>query len=113
MTHTVTLLADHKGYTKPRVNGDEYMVDASIDIIAYVQGGVTVTASSLGLASITAVTITGQESLSHLAVIMSDATTGGYESSSSIKLALSDGMTGQTVGVDVKGVIRVRAYGNL
>ena len=61
MTHTVTIVADHKGFTTPRVSGDEYFVDANINITAYVQNGITVTASSLGLGSITAVLVTGVE----------------------------------------------------
>lgn len=32
MTHTVTLLADHKGFTKPKALGDEYVVIAAIDL---------------------------------------------------------------------------------
>ena len=52
MAHTVTLLADHKGYTRPRVMGDEYMVDASIDISSYTTNGEIITASSLGLSRI-------------------------------------------------------------
>ena len=51
MANTVTLLADHKGFTRPRVVGDEYMVDASIDITSY-GAPETVTAASLGLSRI-------------------------------------------------------------
>lgn len=51
MANTVTLLADHKGFTRPRVVGDEYMVDASIDIQTYTAPEV-VTAASLGLSRI-------------------------------------------------------------
>ncbi len=57
MANTVTLLADHKGFTKPRANGDEYMVDASIDIQTYSAPEV-VTAASLGLSRITSAVIT-------------------------------------------------------
>jgi hypothetical protein len=32
VTHTVTLLADHKGFTKPKALGDEYVVTAAIDL---------------------------------------------------------------------------------
>lgn len=32
MTHTLTLIADHKGYTKPKAIGDEYVVIADLDI---------------------------------------------------------------------------------
>ena len=35
MTHTVTILTDHKGVAKPKVNGDEYQVDALLDITSY------------------------------------------------------------------------------
>ena len=35
MTHTVTVLADHKGFTGPKVSGDEYFVDAVIDVTSY------------------------------------------------------------------------------
>jgi predicted PP-loop superfamily ATPase len=113
MTHTVTLLADHKGYTKPRVNGDEYMVDALINITLAVAGGVTVTASSLGLSQITAVVITGKESLAGLAVAVCSATTGLYESSGSFKLAISGGQTGEIAPAADEGMVRVRAYGIL
>lgn len=43
MTHTVTLLADHKGFTKPKVVGDEYLVRAKINITAYRDATVTST----------------------------------------------------------------------
>lgn len=59
MTHTVTLLADHKGYTRPRVVGDEYVVDAEINISAYTATtGETITAASLGLTHINAAILT-------------------------------------------------------
>jgi len=51
LANTITLLADHKGYTRPRVVGDEYMVDASVDIQTYSAPEV-VTAASLGLSRI-------------------------------------------------------------
>ena len=43
MTHTITILADHKGYTTPRVSGDEYFVDAVIDITSYAASQITPT----------------------------------------------------------------------
>jgi len=57
LAHTVTLLADHKGFTRPRVVGDEYMVDASIDITSY-SAPEEVTAASLGLSRINRAVIT-------------------------------------------------------
>ena len=111
MTHTVTLVADHKGFTKPRANGDEYMVDAVINITAYVQNGITVTAASLGLSQITQVMVTGVEELVHSAQAVI-STTGAYESVSSFKLVLVDGPT-QTAGTGDEGTVRVRVFGLL
>ena len=112
MTHSVRLVADHKGYTKPKVVGDEYVVDAAIDITAYVQGGVTVTAASLGLSSISAVLVTGVEEIGHSARAVSTAESGAYESTSSFKLILSTGSAQQS-GTGNEGTVRVRVYGNL
>jgi hypothetical protein len=58
LAHTVTLVANHKGFTRPRVLGDEYVVDASIDIVTYTTGGVVITAASLGLKTINTAFIT-------------------------------------------------------
>ena len=44
MAHTVTLLADHKGFTAPKVSGDEYLVDASLLVTTATSGGEVVTA---------------------------------------------------------------------
>lgn len=111
MTHSVTLLADHKGFTKPRANGDEYMVDAIVNITAYVQGGITLTAQQLGLSSITQLMVTGVEEIGHSARAVV-STTGAYESNSSVKLILSTGSAQQS-GTGDEGIVRVRAFGNL
>tara|TARA_R110000803_G_scaffold38028_3_gene82110 strand:- start:1818 stop:2183 length:366 start_codon:yes stop_codon:yes gene_type:complete len=121
MTHTVTLLADHKGYTKPRANGDEYMVDALINITAYVQGGIVVTASSLGLTSLTQVHLAGDEELGQVPYI-SITSLGNYANyaagppvinvDSQFTLILSTGAA-QLGGTGDEGMVRVRAYGIL
>ena len=49
MTHTTTILADHKGMTTPKVSGDEYYVDANINITSYTEDGEIITAAELGL----------------------------------------------------------------
>ena len=73
MGHTTTLIADHKGFSRPRVHGDEYVVDAHIDIAAYTTNGEVINASELSLATITAVMITGVENgLTRAAVIEVD-----------------------------------------
>lgn len=41
MTNTVTLIADHLGSTRPRVQGTEYVVDAIIDITDFDQAVTT------------------------------------------------------------------------
>ena len=43
MTHTVTLIEDHKGHTRPSVIGDEYVVRAKVNITAYRDAAVTST----------------------------------------------------------------------
>lgn len=53
MTNTVTLLGDHKGFTRPKVVGDEYVVLGSCAITAY-RTGTTATAASQTITSATA-----------------------------------------------------------
>ena len=111
MAHTVTLLADHKGYTKPKANGDEYQVDALINITNYVSGGITLTATEVGLSQITQVMVTGVEEIGHSArAVISSA--GAYESVSSVKIILSTGSAQQSGTAD-EGMIRVRVFGLL
>tara|TARA_R110002012_G_C11619506_1_gene608837 strand:- start:1129 stop:1692 length:564 start_codon:yes stop_codon:yes gene_type:complete len=43
MTYAVTILADHKGVARPSVFGDEYVVDALLDITSYGSTAITVT----------------------------------------------------------------------
>ena len=74
MAHTVTLLADHKGVAAPRVVGDEYVVDAVVDITSYTANGEQISASSLGLSTITCVLVSG---------ISVDTISGGYASGNS------------------------------
>ena len=49
MTHTVTILADHKGVARPKVSGDEYVVDVCVDSTNMPSGGVTVSATDCGI----------------------------------------------------------------
>jgi len=121
LAHTITLLSDHKGYTRSRVNGAEYVVDAAIDITTYDSAGDVgelITASELGLSSITAVEITGQEAVNGIAAIKTDSS-GDYESSSSFKIlflqpSASDPHVFEEEADDTNiGIVRVRAYGNL
>ena len=118
MTHTVTVLADHKGYVGPRAVGDEYVVDAVLDITSYTANGETITAASLGLGSISAVMVTGlsTDTISggySVSVISAEtgagAATGGlYASSSTFQINVP-----AASNTDNLGEIRIRAYGNL
>ena len=114
MALTVTLLADHKGITRPKVSGDEYVVDALIDMGTYASGGLEVSASLLGLSTITQVIVTGQDSVIAL-VVPEVSATGTYEGTTSFKLNAIIGTSGASEeggSVDY-GSVRVRVYGNL
>ena len=116
LAFTVTILADHKGHTGPRVSGDEYFVDAVIDITSYTSNGETILGSSLGLGRINAVIVTG---------VSTDTISGGY----SVSVISAETGAGAAIGgkylsgssfqinvpaagnTDNVGEIRVRVYG--
>ena len=94
----ITLLADHKGNTKPKVCGDEYFVDCFVKMTVYHDADV-INASDVGLSKITAATITGitggvsDGSMAvgaYIQVPLANVATGLYTSSSSIKIVLYD-----------------------
>jgi len=116
VTHTVTALADHKGYTGPRAVGDEYFVDANIEITSYTEDGEIITAASLGLTSITAAMITGCEVASGVALnrfVVELSAAGAYESSTSFALVGTVASSGAESANSDLGFVRVRVYGNL
>jgi len=110
----VTLLADHKGMKTPKVSGDEYYVDALINMGTYASGGLSVTAASLGLDRVTQVMVTGQDSVIAYVVAETDAA-GAYAAGNSFKLNTIIGASGaNTEGGSVDyGSVRVRVYGLL
>ena len=115
LAYTVTLLADHKGYTKPRVNGDEYMVDALVDVTSIVAAGSVIPASAFGLTQITAALITGHDNANGIQPQIECSATGAYESVGSLALMFTslDG-TNATVANDANGgSVRMRVYGLL
>ena len=116
MTHTTTILADHKGMTTPKVSGDEYYVDANIEITSYDEDGEVITAAELGLSRINTVMITGCEvasgvALNRFVVELSDA--GEYESGASFALVGTVASSGAESDNGDLGFVRVRAYGLL
>jgi len=118
MTNVVTILEDHLGLSAgPVVQGHEYRVDATLNITAYTAGGEVITASSLGLNSVTAVVITGLEkglgTTGYVVAIETD-TAGAYASSSSFQVVATD-LDGTNVeaGTDDLGMVRVRVWGSV
>lgn len=117
MAHTVTILADSKGFTRPRVSGDEYVVDAVLDITSYTANGEEILATTLGLSTINCVVVTG---------ISVDTLTGGYEARMIAPEVLSGAANGgkyhgqndrfqihakEASNTDNIGEIRVRVWG--
>ena len=113
MAHTVTLLADHKAFTKPKANGDEYQVDASILVTAYTAGGEVITASSLGLSSITTVVITGNSLPATYSAVAECTAAGAYEGGFHLYMVNMDGTNAQASGDITDTTIRIRAFGLL
>ena len=113
MTHTVTLISDHLGSDKPRVVGNEYVVDVCVDSTNLPSGGVTVLASECGLSTVTCVTVTGAENGNHYKIVPEIAPeTGAYESTSSFKLHYADDLSsGSTTSDTNVGSVRVRVWG--
>ena len=123
MAHNTLILPNAKGFTRPRVVGDEYVVDAVIEVYSYTASGESITASELGLSSITAVMVVGTLNPATVAIAgvdFTDATNmGNYASSSSFLLRLfaEDGTTklltelaGASTDAD-DAPVRVRVYG--
>ena len=114
LAFTVTILADHKGATAPRVSGDEYFVDAVIDVTSHVAAGAVIPASEFGLTTISAACITGSEGGNTRLAGIETTAAGAYESATSIALIFTslDG-TSATVADDGDPTcaVRVRVYG--
>ena len=114
LAFTVTILADHKGHTGPRVSGDEYFVDAVIDVTSHVAAGAVIPATQFGLETITAACITGTEGGNTRLAGIEPSATGAYESATSLALIFTnlDG-TNATVADDgdPTSAVRVRVYG--
>ena len=115
---TVTLLADHKGQTRPRVNGDEYMVDAFIDVSTYDASGVVISASKFGLNTINSISNTGTSNVKFYPTFSISGTDGSYTSASSVTMFLIDALQATPAEVGDGGThsgmqFRLRVFGNL
>ena len=113
MTHTITIIADHKGSTAPRVSGDEYFVDVCVDSTNLPTGGVVVTATECGLSTVSCVTVTGAENPNHYKIVPEiTAETGAYASGTTFKLHYADDLSGASTTSDTNvGSVRLRVWG--
>ncbi len=101
MTHTITLVEDHKGHTRPSVIGDEYVVRAKVNITAYRDAAVTSTvnlsnsAETITYASGTALTqpVVGRH------ITIGSAATGGNDG---VKLVTAS--TATVITVEANGI---------
>jgi len=115
LSFTVTLLEDHKGVSRPKAVGDEYVVDALVDVSSIVATGSIIPASEFGLSTITAAMITGHDNANGVQPQIECSATGAYESTTSLALMFTalDG-TNATLANDANGgSVRMRVYGNL
>lgn len=113
--HTTVLLADHKGVARPKVCGDEYVVDAVVDVTSVLAAGSVIPASDFGLSTIHCATITGFDGANGIQPQIECSATGAYESVSVVALMFTslDG-TNATVADDANGgSVRLRVWGNL
>jgi len=90
----ITIIPDHRGVARPRVVGDEYLVDCIVKMTIYHDADV-INASDVGLARITAACLTGQSTASNdgktgAFIEVTDVVTGDYTSGSSIKIFCYD-----------------------
>ena len=114
--YTVAILTDHKGASRPRVNGDEYQVDALIDVSTYDASGVVLSASDFGLDRITSIQHTGTSNVKFYPTFVVDGTTGAYTSDSTVTMLIVDNLQAtpaeQTDGNTHSGMqFRVRVNG--
>mgnify|MGYP003134930947 CR=1 FL=1 len=117
MALTVSILPDHKGFSRPSASADEYCVDALITITTYETADV-VNASQLGLSRITTVCLTGSsQPVLFTAKVVCDAN-GKYASDTSFKLMLLDASTPDDTEVNnatniTDTTLRVKVWGHL
>ena len=123
LEYTIRALPDHKGFSKPKAVGDEYMVDVALDITSHVAAGATIDAERLGLKTVHAVIITGYEGRAFSANVLigqgaqTPDIAGNYESATSFKVVVTnlDGTnaTAAANDADVGCALRLRVFGSL
>jgi hypothetical protein len=118
LTFTVKLLENHKGMTSPKVTGDEYCVDAAALFTVYTRAD-RITATQLGLSTITAVVITGVSTGTGIDAVIdvSDDANGSYDGQS-FKVLMYDSTVADEVELsDAANIndttIRLRVWGQI
>lgn len=102
MTYSVTQLADHKGFSLPKVSGDEYVATVEVDITSYGSTNITITGDFLALPN--QFTADSGEDISSLVVgqtvTISDAATSGNNGQETIQAIDGQVITLQSVSAD-------------
>tara|TARA_R100000781_G_C4073418_1_gene125281 strand:+ start:96 stop:452 length:357 start_codon:yes stop_codon:yes gene_type:complete len=116
MTFTVQIKEDHRGVSRPRVVGDEYVVDAALLFTVYHTAD-RVTAESLGLSTISAAVITGVSLGTGIDAVIdvSDDASGDYDGES-LKIIMYDSTVADEVEISNAAnindtTIRLRVWG--
>ena len=115
--YSVKILGDHKGVTTPKVVGDEYVVDAIIDVSTYDASGVVLNASKFGLSTITSLCHTGTANvLFYPTFVVSEA--GAYTSKNSATMLIVQNLQATAAEVADGGThsgmqFRVRVWGTI
>ena len=115
LAYTVTLLEDHKGMTTPKSVGDEYVVDALVDVTSIVAAGSVIPASAFGLSSIHCACITGYDNANGVMPQIECSAAGLYESNTEVALMFTalDGTNAALANDANGGSVRMRVWGNL
>lgn len=111
MTHATIILSRPQGPARPESVGARYVVDAAIAITSYTANGELITASELGLSTVSSVVITGQSD--QLVVLAVGCTPGGaYATSSSFAITAMEETAGTLAdGWATPGTVRVQVTG--
>tara|TARA_R110002020_G_scaffold47838_4_gene136672 strand:+ start:6078 stop:6440 length:363 start_codon:yes stop_codon:yes gene_type:complete len=113
--YDVTLLADHKGIATPKAHGDEYFVDALVDVSTYDASGVVMSAGDFGLSRITAISHTGTANVLFYPTFAISAL-GAYTATNSVTMMLIQALQATPAEVADGGThsgmqFRLRVYG--
>lgn len=100
MSHTITLLADHHGFTGPKVMGHEYYVDAAINVTKYTSD-LTLTGDFVAADNTFTLTTADASDFSELAIggsyTITNAADAGNNATVTIEALSGSGGTGSVI----------------